>query len=58
MPVDIGGSVESGFEAVRDAFVKNFDEFGEVGAGYAFYVEGSKVVDLWAVNAPTLPRGH
>ena len=47
MPVDIGGSVEPGFEEVRDAFGKNFDEFGEVGASYAFYVEGSKVVDLW-----------
>ena len=35
MPFDIGGSVESGFEAVRDTFVRNFDEFGEVGASFA-----------------------
>ncbi len=47
MTTEVGGHVEPGFEAVRDAFAKNFDEQGEVGAGYAFYVEGSKVVDLW-----------
>ena len=26
---------------------RNFDEFGEVGAGFALYVEGRNVVDLW-----------
>jgi CubicO group peptidase (beta-lactamase class C family) len=43
----VGGSVEPGFEAVRDAFANNFEEHGEVGATYAFYVDGTRVVDLW-----------
>ena len=47
MAMEIGGYVEPGFEGVREAFARNFDEFGEVGAGFALYVEGSKVVDLW-----------
>ncbi len=47
MGVEVGGHVEPGFEGVRDAFANNFVEHGEVGASYAFYVEGSKVVDLW-----------
>ena len=45
--VDIGGSVAPGYEAVRDAFVQNFEEHGDVGAGYSLYVDGAKVVDLW-----------
>jgi CubicO group peptidase (beta-lactamase class C family) len=47
MGVEVGGHVEPGFEAVRDAFADNFTERGEVGASYAFYVEGTKVVDIW-----------
>jgi CubicO group peptidase (beta-lactamase class C family) len=47
MDVEIGGHVEPGFEPVRDAFANNFVEHGEEGASYAFYVEGTKVVDLW-----------
>ena len=47
MSVEIGGTVASGFEAVRDAFAQNFEEHGEVGAGYSLYVDGKKVVDLW-----------
>ena len=43
----IGGTVEPGFEAVRDAFVRNFTEHGELGAGVAVHVNGKKVVDLW-----------
>jgi CubicO group peptidase (beta-lactamase class C family) len=43
----IGGSVEPGFEKVRDAFERNFAEHGEVGAATALYVAGHKVVDLW-----------
>jgi CubicO group peptidase (beta-lactamase class C family) len=45
--VEVGGTVVPGFERVRDAFARNFEEHGEVGAGYALYVEGEKVVDLW-----------
>ena len=47
MGTKVDGLVEPGFEAVRDAFVRNFDEHGDVGAGYALYVDGTKVVDLW-----------
>jgi len=44
---EIGGHVDPGFEAVREAFANNFEEHGEVGASYAFYVDGAPVVDLW-----------
>lgn len=47
MAVQVDGLVEPGFEAVRDAFVRNFDEHGEVGAGFSLHVEGRKVVDIW-----------
>jgi len=47
MSIEVGGYVESGFEGVRAAFATNFVEHGERGASYAFYVDGTKVVDLW-----------
>jgi CubicO group peptidase (beta-lactamase class C family) len=47
MAAEIGGYVEPGFEGAREAFAQNFAEFGEVGAGFALYVEGHQVVDLW-----------
>ena len=47
MSIEVGGHVEPGFEGVRDAFANNFEEHGEVGASYAFYVDGTKVVDIW-----------
>jgi len=43
----IDGFVEQGFEGVRDAFAANFEQHGEVGAGFSLHVEGKKVVDLW-----------
>ena len=43
----VQGSVEPGFEPVRDAFESNFRERGEQGAACAVYVDGRKVVDLW-----------
>jgi CubicO group peptidase (beta-lactamase class C family) len=45
--VAIGGTVAAGYESVRDAFARNFAEHGEVGATYAVYVNGTRVVDLW-----------
>ena len=45
--VAIGGTVEPGFEGVRDAFAANFTEHGEVGAGFSLVVDGRTVVDLW-----------
>ena len=43
----IHGSVEPGFEKVRDAFLENFQKGEEVGAACAAYHKGKKVVDLW-----------
>jgi CubicO group peptidase (beta-lactamase class C family) len=47
----VEGHVEAGFEAVRDAFVRNFEEHGDVGAACAVHVEGRKMVDLWGGTA-------
>ncbi|MBP2360851.1 CubicO group peptidase (beta-lactamase class C family) [Streptomyces clavifer] len=46
--VDVRGTVTPGFEAVRDAFVRNFEQRGERGAAVTVYRHGRKVVDLWA----------
>ncbi|MGH7290722.1 MAG: serine hydrolase domain-containing protein, partial [Myxococcota bacterium] len=43
----IDGWVASGFERVRDEFLRNFHERGEVGAACAAFVDGGCVVDLW-----------
>jgi len=43
---EIRGLVEPGFEGVRDAFARNFDTHGDVGAAVAIYVDGRPVVDL------------
>jgi CubicO group peptidase (beta-lactamase class C family) len=51
-PVDeaharVSGFVARGFEEVRAAFERNFDDRGEIGAAVAAYWRGEKVVDLW-----------
>ena len=43
----IQGSVEAGFEAVREAFAGNFERHGDDGAACCVYVDGKKVVDVW-----------
>ena len=48
---EVEGFVESGFEGVRDAFVANFEQHGEVGAAFALHVGGKKVVDIWGGTA-------
>jgi CubicO group peptidase (beta-lactamase class C family) len=45
--MNIGGQVEPGFEGVRGAFARNFEEHGEIGAGFSLHVDGRKVVDIW-----------
>jgi CubicO group peptidase (beta-lactamase class C family) len=45
---EIHGVCEPRFAAVRDAFAANFAEDKELGARFAFSVEGEIVVDLWA----------
>jgi CubicO group peptidase (beta-lactamase class C family) len=43
----IWGYVKPGFEAVREAFVENFNSRNELGAACCMYFQGEKVVDLW-----------
>ena len=47
MVPQVQGTVEPGFEAVRDEFGRNFVERGELGGACAIYHKGQKVVDLW-----------
>ena len=49
--VDVQGTVADGFEPVREAFVRNFEERGEQGAAVAVHRDGRLVVDLWAGEA-------
>jgi CubicO group peptidase (beta-lactamase class C family) len=44
---DIKGAVSPGFERVREVFGANFDSGLEVGAAFAAYHHGARVVDLW-----------
>jgi CubicO group peptidase (beta-lactamase class C family) len=46
--MDVHGTCDPKFEAVRQAFARNFQELGEVGAAVAVHVDGRPVVDLWA----------
>ncbi len=43
----VAGAVRPGFEAVRQAFVENFERRGELGAACCVELRGEKVVDLW-----------
>jgi CubicO group peptidase (beta-lactamase class C family) len=43
----IEGFAAPGFEAVREAFIENFERRGELGAACCVYHRGEKVVDLW-----------
>lgn len=45
MPIE--GWTAPGFEGVRDTFEKNFADGVELGAAFAAYAGGEKVVDLW-----------
>lgn len=49
--VEMSGTCETGFEAVRDAFVANFEQGPDVGASVAVTKDGVPVVDLWAGDA-------
>ncbi len=43
----VQGECDPAFARVREAFVRNFEEGGEVGAAVAIYRAGRPVVDLW-----------
>ncbi len=45
--VKIQGLCESRFEAVKDAFIRNFEEGMEVGASFAVMINGKYVIDIW-----------
>ena len=45
---EVEGTVTPGYESVRDRFARNWEDFDEVGAAYALYVDGEKVVDIWS----------
>lgn len=43
----VEGTVDTGFEAVREAFADNFRSRRELGGACCAYHDGGKVVDLW-----------
>ncbi|HUF98964.1 MAG TPA: serine hydrolase domain-containing protein, partial [Ilumatobacter sp.] len=47
----VQGFVQPGFGAVAEAFERNFTDHGELGAGFALYVDGEQVVDIWGGTA-------
>jgi CubicO group peptidase (beta-lactamase class C family) len=46
--IEVQGHCASGFEAVRDAFIDNFEKYDEVGAATSVVIDGEMVVDIWA----------
>jgi CubicO group peptidase (beta-lactamase class C family) len=49
----VNGFTAPGFEQVRDAFAANLESGRDVGAAFAAYHHGRKVVDLWGGIADT-----
>jgi CubicO group peptidase (beta-lactamase class C family) len=47
----IEGTTARGFERVRDAFTRNFDDGLEIGAAFSAWRGGDKLVDLWGGEA-------
>ncbi|WHY78632.1 serine hydrolase domain-containing protein [Neobacillus sp. WH10] len=45
--VSVHGFVAPGFESVKDEFIRNFTNRGEVGAAFSVYINNEAVVDLW-----------
>ena len=45
--INIHGKCDSKFEGVKDVFLENFIERGDVGAAVCVYWEGRSVVDIW-----------
>lgn len=53
MAAQIYGTVAPGFELVKAVFADNFALRGEVGASVSAYIDGQRVVHLWAGVADT-----
>jgi CubicO group peptidase (beta-lactamase class C family) len=51
--MEIQGTCDERFDAVRAAFAANFEQHGDVGASVAVTVDGAPVVDLWAGTCTT-----
>ena len=45
--VDIQGFCEPRFQAVKEAFSRNFEEGMEIGASFAVMINGEYVIDIW-----------
>jgi CubicO group peptidase (beta-lactamase class C family) len=45
--LSVEGTVATGWEPVREAFIENFERRGEVGGACCIYKDGARVVDLW-----------
>ncbi|MEX0684155.1 MAG: serine hydrolase domain-containing protein [Dehalococcoidia bacterium] len=48
---EIHGICQPGYERIRDAFARNFEEHGEIGAALSLVVDGEPVVDIWGGHA-------
>ncbi|MBY8985357.1 MAG: beta-lactamase family protein [Candidatus Lokiarchaeota archaeon] len=46
--IEINGFCESRFDIAKEAFMNNFEQFGEIGASFAVTLNGKTVVDIWA----------
>lgn len=51
--VNIHGFCDDRFAAVREEFIANFQQRGEIGASLAICLDGKLVVDLWGGTADT-----
>lgn len=49
--ITVHGHVSPGLQGVRDTFEENFARRRELGGACCVYLDGEKVVDLWAVYA-------
>lgn len=49
--MSVQGACDAGFEPVRAAFQRCFDELGETGAAVCVYLDGRPVADLWGGSA-------
>ena len=54
--VEISGSCDERFTAVRDAMARNFEQGLDVGASVAVTIDGELVVDLWGGYADEAQR--
>jgi CubicO group peptidase (beta-lactamase class C family) len=48
---EIHGTCDDRLSKIEDAFARNFEDHGEVGASVAVMIDGEQVVDLWAGHA-------